>query len=293
MVGRTLTINGNVDFNNGSWVIVDSGAVLTINGDLNNSNNSNGIIFNGVVNVNGNVVGGNGSAIVSTGGYNGQLNVSGTVTSNGTGSIFGSTADCTVGPCNSSASNPLPVKMLFLNAAQGADNTVKLNWATATEINNSFFTIQRSVNGVTFESIDKVYGAGNSTFTKYYSFTDNSPLKGVSYYRLKQTDYDGKYSYSYLVAVKFFDSHDDKLTVFPNPGQSGSTTHIQFNAAANTEFTLNLYDAFGNKLYSEMRIAGSENSPVLVDLTNSLAAGVYYVTATSGTDVYSNKLIVK
>ena len=95
--GFTLTVGAAV-FANNSTVLVETGATLIINGDLTNNNNSTGITINGALVVNGNVGGGNGSAIVGTG----TLNASGTIITTGSGSVFGSTGDCSTGPCSGS-----------------------------------------------------------------------------------------------------------------------------------------------------------------------------------------------
>ena len=90
-----------VDFQNGCFVVIESGASLVVNGLLNNSNNSNGVTFNGSVSVTGNLTAGNGSTIVGSG----TLNTTGSITTDGNGSIFGSTGDCTTGPCSGSTLN--------------------------------------------------------------------------------------------------------------------------------------------------------------------------------------------
>jgi hypothetical protein len=96
--------------------------------------------------------------------------------------------------------DPLPIELMFFTA-ETSNKGVNLNWATATEINNDFFTIERSLNGNNWEVIDYLTGAGNANYMIEYSFTDANPYQGVSYYRLKQTDYDGKFEYFAPVAV--------------------------------------------------------------------------------------------
>ena len=72
---------------------------------------------------------------------------------------------------------------------------------TATEVNNDFFTVERTLDGITYEEILQMPGAGNSFSPITYIAYDNEPLPGTSYYRLKQTDYDGSYEYSPLVEL--------------------------------------------------------------------------------------------
>ncbi|HRH67858.1 MAG TPA: hypothetical protein PLU53_16300, partial [Bacteroidia bacterium] len=94
--------------------------------------------------------------------------------------------------------SPLPIELLSFTA-HSVDNGCKLEWVTATEINNDYFTLERSHNGKDFEEIRKLKGAGNASHILSYSSIDEHPFSGVSYYRLKQTDYDGHFQYSDLV----------------------------------------------------------------------------------------------
>ena len=90
----------------------------------------------------------------------------------------------------------LPIKLISFDAKRNTNNEVNLKWITATETNNDYFTIERSSDGRNFEKILTQHGAGNSNQPITYNATDRYPLSGTSYYRLKQTDYDGKFTYS-------------------------------------------------------------------------------------------------
>lgn len=79
---------------------------------------------------------------------------------------------------------------------------MNLKWSTATETNNDYFLIERSKDGIEFESIINVDGAGFSTKKLTYSTSDNNPLSGLSFYRLKQVDFDGQFSNSEIVSVE-------------------------------------------------------------------------------------------
>lgn len=111
--------------------------------------------------------------------------------------------------------SPLPIELLFFNA-QLKDNVVDVVWTTASEINNDYFTIEKSKDAETFFEIGRVKGEGNSSAIKNYSFEDEHPLKGISYYRLKQTDFDGHFSYSNIVAV-INNFGGDSYVTYPNP----------------------------------------------------------------------------
>jgi hypothetical protein len=97
---------------------------------------------------------------------------------------------------------PLPISLLDFNAYPVLEQ-VEIVWTTATEINNDYFTIERSKDGISFEELMKVQGAGNSNQILNYKELDSNPFEGTSFYRLKQTDFDGIYTYSDIRVVNF------------------------------------------------------------------------------------------
>lgn len=115
--------------------------------------------------------------------------------------------------------NPLPIELLQFNATVQNNKTVLLKWKTATEANNDFFTIQRSTTASSFEDIITVDGppGGNSSNILDYSATDNSPFSDVSYYRLKQTDFNGTTYLSNICAVNIEGENSESYSAYPNP----------------------------------------------------------------------------
>jgi len=114
------------------------------------------------------------------------------------------------------SNTPMPIVLLSFDG-KPVNNRVELTWVTAAEINNDYFTIERSVNGTDFEEIAEVEGAGTSSQSKRYSLNDYEPLNGVSYYRLKQTDYNGEFEYSKPISVYLNSSRMADVKVYPNP----------------------------------------------------------------------------
>ncbi len=112
--------------------------------------------------------------------------------------------------------SPLPIELLSFNA-QPVGKEVALDWVTASEINNDYFTILRSADGFRFEPILRVEGAGNSATAIRYADADKQPLRGLSYYKLRQTDFDGSTSESQVVAVRFVAAKGSSLVAWPNP----------------------------------------------------------------------------
>ena len=116
-----------------------------------------------------------------------------------------------------SNSSPLPIELLAFTAHPAGTSMVDLDWITASERNNDHFELQRSTNGIDFISIGTVAGAGTTQATTAYDFMDRAPMPGTNYYRLKQVDTDGTFTYSSVEAVVM-----DKVpgfTLFPNPSQ--------------------------------------------------------------------------
>lgn len=114
--------------------------------------------------------------------------------------------------CPGCTTIPLPVELIEFRAELEENNRVKLNWSTASEINNNYFMVQRSSNAIDFEDVGRVEGSFNSNTILEYELWDDIPLPGTSYYRLKQVDIDGSVTYSSLKSVE--------LTlgkIYPNP----------------------------------------------------------------------------
>lgn len=116
----------------------------------------------------------------------------------------------------------LPVKFANVRAEKLTD-LIAVNWQTLTEINNNYFTVERSLNGVDFEEVATVDGAGNSNEILSYSYHDLDAPKGVVYYRIKQTDFDGQFDYSDLVVVNN-EMKDGELVAYPNPNRNSAVT---------------------------------------------------------------------
>jgi len=107
------------------------------------------------------------------------------------------------------------------------NNDAILDWLTLSEINNSHFVIQRASDGQDFVDIGRVEGTGTTNTSTAYQFTDNSPLNGENFYRIKQIDFDGSVDLSKLVVVSFKNNDGVKLNSFPNP--ANETLHVTIN----------------------------------------------------------------
>jgi hypothetical protein len=174
---------------------------------------------------------------------------------------------------------PLPVTLIDFNADKEGD-LVKLAWSTATEINNDYFLVEKSKNSIDFIAIESLKGAGNSQSILNYETIDHSPYNGVSYYRLKQVDYDGTVSYSKIEAVNF--NGDGKITIYPNPGTG--FFNIQ-GLATESEITVD------NPLGQTILIKRSFSDSSEIDLS-SQPSGVYFIKVNNGNISTSTKIII-
>ncbi len=114
--------------------------------------------------------------------------------------------------------NPVPVVFTSFTAEK-AGKVDLIKWSTSTEINSKNFEVQRSVDGVTFNTLGNVAAKGNSTVTSNYSFIDAEPVIGINYYRLKQVDINGKFVLTPVKSVKFDNNTQSDVSLFPNPAK--------------------------------------------------------------------------
>lgn len=141
---------------------------------------------------------------------------------------------------------PLPIELLSFSAECSNQNII-ISWITASEINNHFFTIERSAKGVNFKNIGIVTGAGNSSQTVHYTFEDSEPIDGISYYRLKQTDFDGKFEYSKIIAVENCKESSMELSIYPNP--SNGIFFLTYTGDKEQVYSIKVYNIIGEIVY--------------------------------------------
>lgn len=185
--------------------------------------------------------------------------------------------------------NILPVN--FINNLSGAviDNTVRLSWATASENNNKRFVIQRSTDGSRYSNIGEVTGAGTSSTTHNYQYTDNAPATGINYYRLVQEDIDGTLTTYGTVRLTYNNSSNKGLQVYPNPVNKNSSVTIEL-ANASGVYTATVFTITGNIVLQVKGTIDEINKAVNNNL-NQLSAGIYLLQLSNETSKYQAKLI--
>lgn len=192
------------------------------------------------------------------------------------------------------ANDVLPIELLQFTAKLHDDTKVHLNWSTASELNNDFFTVERSIDGFGFSEIGNTEGAGNSTTLNNYSMVDMSPIENeVSYYRLKQTDFDGEYEYSRVIAVDVEMNKQFVFYLFPNPAKD-NVFLTSDKAEANQEVSVLVYDVVGNLVYSKVVLSDANGKIYTeVDPSKKLSAGIYFVIGRTKNQIYRQRLIIK
>jgi len=163
-----------------------------------------------------------------------------------------------------SKNSTVPVTMLAFNAQLIGKKSL-LTWKTASEINSSHFIVEKSNNGFQYENIGKVKAAGNSSTTKGYQFVDNTPSKGMNYYRIMQVDLDAQTKYSDVRKIEI--KTDAPLFALYNNASNGSDIIIK---SSSTPSLLGIFDASGKKL-KEITVVGNSQH---IDLS-TLPSGIY------------------
>lgn len=181
----------------------------------------------------------------------------------------------------------LPIELGKFSAAID-NNKVTLSWITYTELNNDYFTIEKSTDGVNFEAIAEESGAGTTFEEQRYSFTDNEPTDGINYYRLSQTDFDGTSETFSVLSVDVAQKGNDQMELFPNP-TSGFTNIAFAETFLGKQTTINVSDLNGKLLQSQELFL--EDATLILDLEN-LPQGMYIVTAQAGRQLLHKKLSI-
>ena len=190
----------------------------------------------------------------------------------------------TIGTMNYTVS-PLPIELLSFDAIMN-NKQVDVTWSTATETNNDYYTIEKSKDGINFETLSKVDAAGNSYSIINYKDIDATPFEGISYYRLKQTDFNGTFTYSKIVAVNYSFTKDG-FTIFPNPTQG--EINITFEDLEQKEVLVVIRDISGKECFSKVIITQENQQLIGIDSEHKLAVGTYIITASSNNKIKSHE----
>jgi hypothetical protein len=162
---------------------------------------------------------------------------------------------------------PLSIKLHSFLAYCNSESTV-FKWSTATESNNDYFTLEQSTNGINWTTITRVNGAGNSTSQIDYTFDHTEQEKGISYYRLKQTDDYGQFSYSEIISQNNCNEKDEELILYPNP--TNARLNLNFRGSEHTVISVSIYNLLGEIVYF------SEHFESQIELVDK-SSGLYFL----------------
>jgi len=177
----------------------------------------------------------------------------------------------------------LPITLLSFNAA--CDNHHALiKWSTAMELNNDYYSIERSINGSDWQLAGQVKCAGNSNTIRNYSFADAEQSAAVTWYRLRQTDLDGKFTFSKVISLGTCTPAPTELSIGPNPGNG--IFKLSFTGDKDQVHALSVYDLLGQKVY------GSPHYQSIIDLSDK-QEGTYFLHLQIASKVIVKKIIVK
>ncbi|MDP4116439.1 MAG: T9SS type A sorting domain-containing protein [Bacteroidota bacterium] len=182
----------------------------------------------------------------------------------------------------------VPVELSSFTASVN-NNSVILNWSTATEKNNSGFEIERKAEGANWQKLGFVAGNGTTTEKRNYSFADASISNGSYSYRLKQIDFDGSVNYSSETAVDFSKNFNYSLSQnYPNP--FNPSTQIKFSVAAPGMVTLKVYNILGKEVASLINEHKEAGNYTYNFNAQNLSSGVYFYTVKTGNFVQTKKM---
>jgi hypothetical protein len=183
---------------------------------------------------------------------------------------------------------PLPIELVDFKGKY-LNNQSVLSWVTASEKDNDYFILERSEDAREFTLIGKIDGAGNSNSFLNYQFVDIKPINQVAYYRLKQVDFDGQFSYSQVIALRNNQKLSAELKAYPNPSDGHFLiTNIPFDEGE--DFVCQVYNLQGELLKKDLQISNASGN-LLLQL-NDLKSGVYWVSITNGYTTATTKVVL-
>lgn len=180
--------------------------------------------------------------------------------------------------------NPLPVSLISFDA-KANNASINITWATASEENNDFFTVEKSINGIDWNVLKVVKGKGNTQELNNYTTTDNAINANKIFYRLKQTNFDGSFSYSSIKIVNT-DYNTVKVSVYPNPAKDFVTVNLN-STESDVNATVVILNMQGQVVYSADNI---NNNTYSFDIS-TLASGIYFVEVKQDSGVSKIKIV--
>jgi len=184
---------------------------------------------------------------------------------------------------------PLPIELLLFKS-DCIGNAVKLIWETSSETNNDYFTVQKSYDCVNFKDIAMVKGAGNSNSIKKYAYTDSTSLNAILYYRLKQTDFNGKSTVSVIIMTHCHATLlNPQASVYPNPFQND--IFISFVQPVHEKYLVRIFNSNGQLVFYNHYMLNSDVSFITINQLQNIPKGIYYINLQSNNYNYTEKIV--
>ena len=292
----TLTTDCNLVLSN---ALITDNSLAIINGsiDLSSGSVNNELCGNGTVRIMGCVFGGNGAVkklaencaamLVTT--ICAQLNPA----TGCPGPVAGNNANQRACDGLVLACRPLPVELIIFTASVTARQGVALHWVTASEVNSQHFVIERSADGTTFSALRTVAAAGTTQIRTTYDQTDEHPLFGTSYYRLRQVDRNGTTAFSPVQLIRLGSANGEGLAVYPSQEPRQWVVSSALPAAmlaSGPAASVQVFDALGRSQQVVITPETDQPGHWVLDM-RSRPAGLYIVRLESAAGVFSQRIV--
>ena len=227
---------------------------------------------------------------LNIGNIGGAIPCGGAAAGTGTNGVNGANGLPGVDPAGGGDGNTvLPIELIHFGVTK-KDAAASVSWITATEINNNYFTLEKSKSLMDWVPVTHIPGAGNSNAIKKYSYTDDEPYPGISFYRLKQVDFDGAFSFSPVASVNFTSDEDAIFNVYPT--RSVGNFNISFSGQKDKPLLVVVRNCLGQEFYSMGFIVDTDMFIQPIELCGTLTPGMYLVIASSDDRVFSKRILV-
>lgn len=181
----------------------------------------------------------------------------------------------------------LPVEYMGFDFEVLTNKTIQLNWITSREVNNDMFIVEKETGEGDFIAIGEVEGSGNTELPTYYEFIDETQLKNINYYRIKQVDMDGSFDYSPIIEVAF--SGGTSFQVYPTV--TTDFCNLKATGSLESHYDVHVFDTMGRILLQEKLEVFSEEGKLEFDLS-SYNHGMYFIqVSTQAGPLYSAKVL--
>jgi len=195
-----------------------------------------------------------------------------------------------------SYSETTPIELLDFDVVCLDNGKYEISWVTHTETNNDYFTLESSNDGIVFNTIKIIDGAGNSNEIQYYTVTDDRFYSEIIYYRLKQTDYNGDYEYSDIIASGNC-AHEDKpaiIEIYPVPANCNDNIYVNMHGGCDIDkIELCISDIMGNIILNKNIIGSKREELLILEPPCNISPGIYIIRIITQKSDYTGRIILR